>query len=59
MKGTCLLSSVLLLIMKLSTCDSSFLREKAEVQVLGNHHLVSEEHLRTSFMGVRCLLFAS
>lgn len=58
-KGTYLFSSVLLLVMKFSICDSDFLREKlVEVQFLGKHHLVSEEVLMPSCRYVRCL-FAS
>ena len=49
MKGTCLLPSVLLLIMTFHICDSNFLREKVEeVWVLGKHYLFSEEVLMTT-----------
>lgn len=45
MKGTCLLPSVLLLIMTFHICDSNNVEE---VWVLGKNHLFSEEVLTTT-----------
>lgn len=54
-KGTCLLSSLLLLIITFHICDCNFLREKAEaVWVLGRHHLSCEEVLMTTCVWGLC-----
>jgi len=49
MEGTCLLPSVLLLIVTFQIYDSNFLREKVEeARVLGKHLLFSAEVLVTT-----------